>query len=90
MNKMYNEFIKNHNLINRMYDMLVYFNLLSKTDNEIEIKTSIKKQLANIEYVELTANYFEKKLKKNYKKIELRCNLKELIDDLNYLKQYYN
>ena len=90
MNKMYNEFIKNHNLINRMYDMLVYFNLLSKTDNEIEIKTSIKKQLANIEYVELTANYFEKKLKKNYNKIELRCNLKELIDDLNYLKQYYN
>ena len=33
----------------------------------------------NIEYVELTANYFEKKLKKNYNKIELRCNLKELI-----------
>ena len=46
------------------------------------------KRLEDTVYVEELAKYFEEKLRK-YKKIpEIRCNLLDLISDLNYLKQY--
>lgn len=90
MNKKYNAFIKSHNLINRIFDMVVYFNLIKKPYDELTIKKYFKKNINNIEYVESLAKYFEKRLQKNYNNIELRCNLKDLISDLNYLKQYQN
>jgi hypothetical protein len=67
--------------------MLDYFKLLDNTD-EIEMKKRIITQFQDIYYVESLAKFFEDKLKKNKKKVEVRCNLIDLIHDLDYLKQY--
>lgn len=81
-------FIKSHNLVNRVYDMLCFFNIIKNIENKNLIQKSFLQNLMNIEYVESLAKYFEKKLKENQKNIDLKCNLKDLIYDLNYLKQY--
>ena len=87
--KAYEDFIKSHNLVNRLYDMSHYFNL---DEDNVEKKKIIKRffeyNLGNAEYVELLAKYFEDKKIRCTKNIELYFNLKELISDLNYLKQY--
>ena len=44
--------------------------------------------MQNIYYVETLAKFFEEKKEKNKKNIELRCNLIDLITDLDFLKQY--
>lgn len=88
MNKDFYRFIKSHNLINRIYDMLLYFGTIKNEDNEKNIKKFFFQRLQDVEYVESLAKYFEEKLRK-YKKIpDIRCNLLDLINDLNYLKQY--
>ena len=51
--KTWHSFVKSHNLVNRIYDMLDYFHCFDEVKN-----------------------------------IELRCNLIDLINDLDYLKQY--
>lgn len=81
-------FIKSHNLVNRIYDMLCFFNVIKNIENKKLIQKSFLQNLTNIEYVESLAKYFEKKMKGNKKNIDLKCNLKDLIYDLNYLKQY--
>lgn len=87
--KLYEEFIKSHNLVNRLYDMAHFFGL--DDDNPIKQKT-IKDffyyNLGNAEYVELIAKYFEDKKKRYTKNIELYFNINNLITDLDYLKQY--
>lgn len=86
--KIYN-YIENHNLVNRIYDMLDYFSFFKYTKkNEKELKNGIKANINSIYYVETLAKYLECKRKKNKKNIDLKCNLDELINDLNYLKQY--
>ena len=85
--KTWHSFVKSHYLVNRVYDMLDYFKLLDNTD-EIEMKKRIITQIQDIYYVESLAKFFEDKLKKNKKKVEVRCNLIDLIHDLDYLKQY--
>lgn len=88
MNKDLRRFIRSHNLVNRIYDMLFYFKVLKNNDNEINTKKFFYYSLEDVAYVESLAKYFEEKLKK-YKKIpDIRCNLIDLIHDLNYLKQY--
>lgn len=88
MNKDFYRFIKSHNLINRIYDMLLYFGTIKNEENEKNIKKFFFQRLQDVEYVESLAKYFEEKLRK-YKKIpDIRCNLLDLINDLNYLKQY--
>ena len=42
----------------------------------------------NIYYIEALATYFEKKLKKHRNNVEVRCNLVDLLYDLDHLKQY--
>lgn len=42
----------------------------------------------NIYYIEALATYFEKKLKKHRNNVEIRCNLVDLLYDLDHLKQY--
>ena len=42
----------------------------------------------NIYYIENLASYFERKLKRHYKNVEIRCNLVDLLYDLDHLKQY--
>ena len=78
MRRNYYNFVKRKNLINRTFDMLDYFNIFDKKnlnkDNPIFIETILK--------------YFCDKYKNCKKKIELRCNLYDLINDLDYLKQY--
>lgn len=86
-NKNWHSFVKSHNLCNRVYDMLDFFNCFK--DNDVEIaKKEIKKKMQNIYYVETLAKFFEEKKEKNKKNIELRCNLIDLITDLDFLKQY--
>lgn len=80
-------YIKSHNLVNRIYDMMYYLGCYNDEDIKF-IKSRIKYKLKNIYYVETLAKYFEEQKKKNRKNIELRCNLNDLINDLNYLKQY--
>ena len=47
-----------------------------------------KGNINDICFVETIIKYLEDKLYKNKKKVELRCNLSNLINDLDYLKQY--
>lgn len=77
-----------HYMVNRIYDMLVYFDVIKEVKNEINLKKIIKNNLSDIYYIEDLAKYFSDKLKINYKNVELRCNLIDLIYDLDYLKQY--
>ncbi len=87
--KVYEEFIRTHNLVNRLYDMSNYFNLNKNNKEKSKvIKRFFHYNLGNIEYVELLAKYFDEKKQKCKNNVELYCNLKELINDLNYLKQY--
>lgn len=88
MQNNYINFIKSHNLVNRIYDMLFYFGTLKDEKNEKTIKKFFVKKLDDIEYVETLAKYFERKLKQYKDKVEIKCNLLDLINDLNYLKQY--
>lgn len=88
MNKNCYNFIRGHNLVNRTYDMVVYFGLLKNPDNEKVIKRFFKQRLIDVEYIESLTCYFEKKLRKHKNNINLRCDLIDLIYDLEYLKQY--
>lgn len=82
-------YVKSRNLINRIYDMLEYFNYF---DNEFwnkeNIRQFLKENINDIIFVETLIKYLDDKLKRNKKKVELRCNLSDLINDLDYLKQY--
>lgn len=88
MNKDSYNFIKSHMLVNRIYDMIVYYGILKDLNDEKVVKRYLKKRLIDIEYVESLAKYFEEKLKYCRKNNDLKCNLIDLIYDLNYLKQY--
>lgn len=88
MQKKANSFITSHNLVNRIYDMVFYFGVVKDSASEKVVKKFFRESLLKVEHVESLAKYFEKRLEKNYKNIELRYNLKDLISDLNYLKQY--
>lgn len=81
-------YVKSHSLVNRIYDMLDYFGVFKDTKNKVAIKRFFSMRLEDIEYVESLAKYFEEQMKKNKKNIEVRCNLRDLIYDLDYLKQY--
>lgn len=69
--------------------MLYYYNAFKNKDLSCkEIKTKIYNNLHEIETVETYAKYFNLKLKNTKNKVELKYNLKDLINDLNYLKQH--
>ena len=87
--KTWHSFVKSHNLVNRIYDMLDYLNFFETDKQDVELlKKNINLNLRNKYYVETMAKYFEDKKNKCKKNIELRCNLIDLINDLDYLKQY--
>ena len=86
--KTWHSFVKNHNLVNRIYDMLDYFHCFDEVKNVELAKNQIKNKIRSIYYVETLAKYFDDKKNKHIKNIELRCNLIDLINDLDYLKQY--
>jgi len=82
-------YAKKRNLFNRTYYMLEYFEKFSNDGyNKFDIKYCLKNNFADICFVENLITYFQEKLSQNKKKIELRCNLSDLINDLDYLKQY--
>lgn len=81
-------FIKSHNLIMRVCDMLLYLGVFDEEQNLDNLFSKMEVNLYKMDYVETLAKYFEKQLKMNYKNIELRCSLKDLIYDLNSLKLY--
>jgi len=56
--------------------------------NKDEVRNYLKENINDICFVETIIKYLDDKLKKNRKKIELRCNISDLINDLDYLKQY--
>mgnify|MGYP006947702322 FL=1 len=88
--KTWHSFVKSHNLVNRIYDMLDYFHCFDEVEDVEFAKDEIKNKIRSIYYVETLAKYFEDKKNKHIKNIELRCNLIDLINDLDYLKQYLN
>lgn len=84
----FDRFVKSHNLVNRIYDMVFYFGMIKNSKDEENIKKFFSQRLEDVEYVESLAKYFEKKRTKNKKNHDLQCNLNDLIYDLDYLKQY--
>ena len=88
MNKKHRDFIKRRKLLDRIYDMLLYLGAIKDFNQESSFKSFFKNNLNDIEYIESLAKYFDDKLKKNIQNIELKCNLSDLITDLDYLKQY--
>ena len=88
MKKDFNAFIRSHNLVNRIYDMIFYLGILKNNDSQETIKQFLYQRLEDITYVESLAQCFEKKQRKKESNIELKYNLQELIYDLDYLKQY--
>lgn len=88
MNKDLRRFIRSHNLVKRIYDMLFYLKVLKNSDNEINTKKFFYYRLEDVAYVESLAKFFENKLRKYRKIPDVRCNLIDLIQDLDYLKQY--
>ena len=82
-------YVTSRNLINRIYDMLEYFNFFDNTSfGKSDIRFFLKQKISDICFVETLIKYLDDKLKFNKKKVELRCNLSDLINDLDYLKQY--
>ena len=88
MDKDLYRYITSHNLVNRIYDMVFYFGLIKNPENESNIKKFFKVSLKDIEYVESLAKYFDNKMRYSKKNIELWCNLRDLVYDLDYVKQY--
>ena len=90
ISKKYYDFIKSHNLVNRLFDMLDYFDFFMEKKNYSldDLKYGIRNSLKTLEGIEAYAKYFEDKLKKYRRDVETRCNLTDLITDLDYLKQY--
>ncbi len=87
--KNWHSFVVSHQLVNRVYDMLEYFNFFkSHTESELVLKKKINSKMSDIYYIENLAYYFERKLKRHYKNVEIRCNLVDLLYDLDHLKQY--
>ena len=68
--------------------MLFYLKVLKNSDNEINTKKFFYYRLEDVAYVESLAKFFENKLRKYRKIPDVRCNLIDLIQDLDYLKQY--
>lgn len=84
-----NSFIKRKHLVERVSDMLEFFCCQKLSNLKYEtLNDKIKNKLIDITFLETLIKYFEQKYKSYYKKIEIRCNLEDLIYDLNYLKQY--
>ena len=59
-------FIKAHNLINRIYDMFNYLNLIHINTRDI-VLNELKNSLHDIYYIETLAKYFEDVKNKNKK-----------------------
>lgn len=89
MKKNWYFYVKSRNLINRIYDMLEYFHYFDcEFWNKKDIRDYLKNNISDICFVETILKYLEDKRRRNIKKVELRCNLSNLINDLDYLKQY--
>ena len=87
--KNWHTFAKSHNLVNRIYNMLEYLNIFENcNETKKTIKKGIYNKIRSFYYVESLAKYFEDELKKNKNNVEVRCNLVDLIHDLDFLKQY--
>ena len=85
----WHSYAKSHNLVNRIYDMLNYFELFKDyKDSEKQLKKQIHNKIRSFYYIENLAKYFEDKLNKNQKNVEIRINLTDLLYDLDHLKQY--
>lgn len=82
-------YARRKNLLNRFYNMLNYFDYFNINDlDEKDAKRLLVRKMNDIYFLETFAKFLEQELKKNKNKIELKCNIKDLIDDINYLKQY--
>ena len=85
----WHSYAKSHNLVNRIYDMLNYFELFKDhKENETKLKKQIYNKIRSIYYIENLSKYFEEKLSINRKNVEIRVNLTDLLYDLDHFKQY--
>lgn len=81
-------FKKKHNIINRIYNMLVFMGTLKYPHNEKVVKRFLNHKIEEVDYIETIAKFFESKKKLYKKNQEVICNLNALVYDLEYLKQY--
>ena len=89
----YYEFVENHNLANRIYDMMFRFyafknSKCKKQFTVYEIHDSIREQLKTLVGIESYAKYLDEKLNENQDDISLACSLADLIAELDDLKDY--
>lgn len=68
--------------------MLVFFGTIKNPKNEQVIKKFFNQRLEDVEYVESLAKYFDRKIRNYKNNPDVRCNLIDLVYDLDYLKQY--
>ncbi len=68
--------------------MLIFFGTIKNPSDEHVIKKFFNQRLEDVEYVESLAKYFERKIRKYKNNPDVRCNLVDLVYDLDYLKQY--
>ena len=77
-----------HKALYRVYRPKTFGEVVGQEHIVKTLKNQIKNKIRSIYYVETLAKYFDEKKNKHIKNIELRCNLTDLINDLDYLKQY--
>lgn len=70
--KDFKRFVRSHNLINRIYDMLIFFEVIKDSKHEEQIKRFFMQRIEDITYVETLAKYFEEKLRKNGNQFNLK------------------
>lgn len=82
-------YVKKHDIVNRVYNMLEFYELIDESFHKKTLRNSIEKKiLTDIEFVETLASFFYKKSKNKNNNIDLQINIIKLINDLDYLKQY--
>jgi len=86
--KTWHSYAKSRNIVNRVYDILDYFNFFTESKNKAQILRDIKLKIQDVFFLETLLKFLDDKLKRNQKNVEVRVNLVDLIYDLNTLKQY--
>lgn len=87
--KTWHSYAKSRNIVNRVYDNLDYFHFFKEVKrSKSQILKSLSYRIQDIRFLENLLSFFEDKLSKNQKNVEIRINLVDLIYDLNTLKQY--
>lgn len=88
MKKSWYSYVRSHDLVNRIYDMMIELRILKQDDININIKKILYRRLEDVEYVESIIISFERR-NKRYKNNQILFNkVKDLVYELEYLKEF--